>query len=329
MQGFLLPAVWAGIVFIGLSPIYLRYKNYFLNKNISLAVIKHSFFIIFSSILLVHVLLIINIFYNDLNFLINEINNIRNNGFTIPESLRNIPHIGSHLYTYSQENLSSPEKINFLLKTISYDKLITYGKNVGIYAVSFLFKFVVFLISLYFILVNEERLKLLMLNFLNEMFGQTRGLVIWSNFFNGLRGIFNNLVIVSIGEALILFPFFLYFKIPHSILFALITGLVSIIPGLAQTVLVGLSIIVFVLTNKIYSSVIFLIIGIMINALFDNIIRPYLIKKSIKMPISLVIIGILGGLQSFGVLGIFLGPIICGLFLLVVKELLVEDSIDK
>lgn len=329
MQGFLLPAVWAGIVFIGLSPIYLRYKNFCLSKNITLSITRNSFFIIFSLILLVHLFLILNIFYNDLNFLITEINIIRNNGLVIPDSIKNIPYIGQHIYNYSQEKLSSPEKINFLLKTLDYDTLITYGKNIGIYAFSFIFKFIIFLISLFFILINEERLRLLILNFLNEIFGEQRSLDIWSNFFNGLKGIFNNLVIVSIGEALVLFPFFLYFNIPHSILFAIITGLVSIIPGLAQIVLASLALIVFILTNKIYSSIIFLIIGIVINGLFDNIIRPYLIQKSIKMPISLVIIGIIGGLQSFGVLGIFLGPIICGLFLLVVKELLIEESSDK
>jgi predicted PurR-regulated permease PerM len=40
----------------------------------------------------------------------------------------------------------------------------------------------------------------------------------------------------------------------------------------------------------------------------DNIVRPLLIKRSSEMPLSLIILGVFGGLIAFGFLGLFIGP---------------------
>ena len=40
----------------------------------------------------------------------------------------------------------------------------------------------------------------------------------------------------------------------------------------------------------------------------DNIARPLLIKRSSEMPLSLIILGVFGGLIAFGFLGLFIGP---------------------
>jgi predicted PurR-regulated permease PerM len=40
----------------------------------------------------------------------------------------------------------------------------------------------------------------------------------------------------------------------------------------------------------------------------DNIIRPLLIKRGSEMPLSLIILGVFGGLLAFGFLGLFIGP---------------------
>jgi predicted PurR-regulated permease PerM len=48
--------------------------------------------------------------------------------------------------------------------------------------------------------------------------------------------------------------------------------------------------------------------GIVAISGVDNIIKPYLISQGSAMPFILVLLGVLGGLLSFGVIGIFLGP---------------------
>jgi predicted PurR-regulated permease PerM len=51
-----------------------------------------------------------------------------------------------------------------------------------------------------------------------------------------------------------------------------------------------------------------LIWGLVLVSSSDNVVRPLLIKRTVTMPLSLIIIGVFGGLIAFGFLGLFLGP---------------------
>lgn len=42
----------------------------------------------------------------------------------------------------------------------------------------------------------------------------------------------------------------------------------------------------------------------------DNVLRPILIKRGVDLPMLLIIAGVIGGLIGFGVLGLFVGPVI-------------------
>jgi predicted PurR-regulated permease PerM len=42
----------------------------------------------------------------------------------------------------------------------------------------------------------------------------------------------------------------------------------------------------------------------------DNFLRPFLIKKGADLPLLLIFSGVIGGLLSFGLLGIFVGPVV-------------------
>ncbi len=52
----------------------------------------------------------------------------------------------------------------------------------------------------------------------------------------------------------------------------------------------------------------------------DNFLRPYLIKRSADLPFWLILMGVVGGLLAFGVIGLFIGPVI-----LAVGYTLVQD----
>lgn len=47
----------------------------------------------------------------------------------------------------------------------------------------------------------------------------------------------------------------------------------------------------------------------------DNLLRPHLVGKDAKMPDLLILVGMLGGIALFGLVGLIVGPIICALFL--------------
>jgi predicted PurR-regulated permease PerM len=42
----------------------------------------------------------------------------------------------------------------------------------------------------------------------------------------------------------------------------------------------------------------------------DNFLRPFLIKQGADLPLLLIFAGVIGGLLSLGLLGIFVGPVV-------------------
>jgi predicted PurR-regulated permease PerM len=49
--------------------------------------------------------------------------------------------------------------------------------------------------------------------------------------------------------------------------------------------------------------------GIFVGTI-DNVIRPILIKKGADLPLLLIFAGVIGGLVAFGVIGLFIGPVV-------------------
>lgn len=55
----------------------------------------------------------------------------------------------------------------------------------------------------------------------------------------------------------------------------------------------------------------------------DNFLRPILIRKGTDLPLLLIFAGVIGGIISFGVMGIFVGPVI-----LAVTSALLREWVD-
>jgi len=58
----------------------------------------------------------------------------------------------------------------------------------------------------------------------------------------------------------------------------------------------------------------------LLAGLIDNFIRPILIRAGAELPLLLIISGVIGGLISFGVLGLFIGPVILAVTWVLVRE---------
>jgi predicted PurR-regulated permease PerM len=56
----------------------------------------------------------------------------------------------------------------------------------------------------------------------------------------------------------------------------------------------------------------------------DNLLRPILIKRGADLPLLLILVGVIGGLLAFGLLGLFLGPVI-----LAVTYTLLQHWVDE
>jgi predicted PurR-regulated permease PerM len=52
----------------------------------------------------------------------------------------------------------------------------------------------------------------------------------------------------------------------------------------------------------------------------DGVIRPYFIVRGAQLPFLLGVLGVLGGALAFGLLGVFVGPVLLGVGFTLVKE---------
>jgi len=60
--------------------------------------------------------------------------------------------------------------------------------------------------------------------------------------------------------------------------------------------------------------------GMVVIFIADHAIRPVLIGGSTKLPFLWVLLGILGGVETFGLLGLFLGPAIMAALILLWRD---------
>jgi predicted PurR-regulated permease PerM len=58
----------------------------------------------------------------------------------------------------------------------------------------------------------------------------------------------------------------------------------------------------------------------------DNVLRPYLIKKGANLPLLLIFAGVIGGLIAFGVVGIFVGPVVLAVAYTLIDAWVEDDS---
>lgn len=68
---------------------------------------------------------------------------------------------------------------------------------------------------------------------------------------------------------------------------------------------------------------IFLLIWAIIVGTADNVLRPLLIQRGVDLPFWLVFIGVVGGLLAFGLVGLFIGPVV-----LAVASMLLSNWLD-
>ena len=66
--------------------------------------------------------------------------------------------------------------------------------------------------------------------------------------------------------------------------------------------------------------------GVSIVSTSDNVIRPLVISGATQIPFLLIMFGVLGGIASFGLVGLFIGPVILAVLLAIWREWLHETN---
>lgn len=97
---------------------------------------------------------------------------------------------------------------------------------------------------------------------------------------------------------------------PAPALLSIATALASLVPVVGTTLVWGTVAASFMVSGELWKGLGIVAWGILAVHPVDNIIRPALISTSSQAPLFLVMFGVLGGIAAFGLIGIFLGPVI-------------------
>jgi predicted PurR-regulated permease PerM len=69
-----------------------------------------------------------------------------------------------------------------------------------------------------------------------------------------------------------------------------------------------------------------LLVVTIIAIVIDNLLRPMLIRKEANLPMLLVLVGVLGGLAAFGLVGLFIGPAVLAVSYTLLRAWIAEDE---
>ena len=103
---------------------------------------------------------------------------------------------------------------------------------------------------------------------------------------------------------------FLSLGLPNPILWGSLTALFSLVP-VVGTALIWLpwSIYLFAVGSHA-KAIIFLVLEVVVVGGVDNILRPFLLGGGVKMHTLMIFFSILGGIEYFGIWGMFFGPLV-------------------
>lgn len=246
--------------------------------------------------------------------------------------------VGESVTPWIQHQLSQPGALSDLLEKIPfYEHIAPYrevilrkaGELVGTVSkffinslsaftmgtVSFLFTFFILLYAMFFFLMDGEKLLAKILYYLPlEEWEEQRML---ERFTSVTKATLKGTAVIGILQGGLAGTALWVVGIPSSVFWAAIMAVLSIIPGIGTGLVWGpIAIVLF--AGGHYAKAIGLVVscGVVVGSI-DNFLRPRLVGKDTQMHDLMILLGTLGGIAMFGVIGVIIGPIIAALFVTV------------
>lgn len=122
-----------------------------------------------------------------------------------------------------------------------------------------------------------------------------------------VRGVFKGLLGTCAVQAILAMIGFWIAGVPGPFLLGMGTFFLSVVPG--GPALLWLPAALWLNANGSTGRAIFIAAwGLLVVGGSDNVVRPLLIGKGVEAPLALVFLGVIGGILTFGFLGLFIGP---------------------
>ncbi len=125
-------------------------------------------------------------------------------------------------------------------------------------------------------------------------------------------------VIIGILQGLIAGIGFFIFGVPNALFLTALSSLGGILPILGTAIIWFPVLIYALLAGNTFQAIGIGIFGIF-SSTIDNIIRPFFISKRTNLHPLIILIGMIGGLFLFGIIGFVLGPLILAYILIILE----------
>jgi predicted PurR-regulated permease PerM len=249
---------------------------------------------------------------------------IKQGALALPEGLRTLPWAGDTLQALIDEAIGDPEafrtQVTEWLKQ-GADQVIALVGDVGRNAAKLAFA----LITVFFLYRDGERVLEQVHRVLHRFLGarvdaylvavgaMTKA-VVWG------------LIATALAQGFVAGLGYWWAGLTAPVLLGAVTALVAMIPF--GTPLAWGSIGVWLLASGDTAGGIGLLAwGALVVSWVDNLVRPLVISNATRIPFLLVMFGVLGGLAAFGLVGLFLGPMVLAVLMAVWREWIEESAL--
>ena len=317
VHGFLPALIWAVILSIALWPVYGRaVRAWPKGAHVALPLL---FTVVVALVFVVPLCLFAVQVGRDAHNVFEWLHSIEQSGVPAPAWLPRLP-FGAQIGDWWHANLAQPFETGALIHRLNRGSMVSLTRELGARLTRLVIIFAFTLLTLFFMFKDGQRLAAQMLRACVRLFGP-RGEHVALQMVASVHGTVDGLVLVGIGEGIVMGIAYYFTGVPHAVLLGAVTAVAAMIPFGAVVAFGGASL--FLLAQgSVGLGVLVFVLGLLVVFVADHFIRPVLIGGATQLPFVWVLLGILGGVETFGLLGLFLGPAVMSALILLWRELI-------
>ena len=309
---------WAAIIAVATWPLYASFTNRMrLPKG---SVLPPAIFTLLTGlILLVPVLLAAHRASQEMEAIGRSVTVYRQQGIPSPEWLPRMPVVGPQAANWWKANLSDPKVVTEWIGTGDGENSATMTRTLGAEVLNRLFHFLIVLIALFGFLKNGAWIANRILDTADQLLGSP-GERLASKMVGAIRGTVNGTVAIAFSEGILIGVMYFAAQVPHAFLFTVLTMAFAMVPFGAWIVFTTASVLLVFEGGSVLLAVGVFAFGAVVMLIGDLFAWPSFVGSAARLPFLIALIGIFGGLEAFGLIGLFLGPVILAAMMTVWKE---------
>jgi Ca2+-transporting ATPase len=232
--------------------------------------------------------------------------------YRLPDSISHIPWLGNYLQEWLDRLTSDRAGVATQLADWAKQLLGEFAKFLGGIGLNVM-KLGVILVTVFFCFRDGKEIIRQLQQGLIHFLGKYQHVYLQAAG-STTRAVVYGLVLAALGQGMLAGFGYYVAGVKAPVLFGAITALLALIPMGATLVWMPIGI-TLILTDQLWPGIGLLLWGFLVVSTVDNIIRPLVISGASQVPFLVVMFGVLGGLTTFGAVGLFLGPVILAVLL--------------